>query len=426
MDSDKKKQEELVSEGASYLRTLIDWEGKDLKRIYEPISDQIAYVFSFILVVVFGYLALRRLREWHERSKRSYIQYKVLKPPSTVVAGESDPASKKKRICAVIGGTGFVGSHVVNELVRRGDYYVFVLGRTFKPERTNPNADCLIQVDLLDFDGLVNAVQGVDSIIDTAAAMPDVFTDADEVWRKNKVGQENVLNAAKKAGVKNIVFVSGLHPKEKIKDPAMKAMMNIFYRNEVNFIKENGIDGLRTCVVSPGNIVGLNSPLCDMLASGQLTSSPMSDCLPVSFSPVEYVAKALVNAENKLADGDKEIGGKIIPLRGEVLTWRQFLTLPGWPKKVSPSSRWIMSVLIKINVFCATVFKKAPFGPYLSAALMEIESFTEPDLGESEYANAYDLLEVGPPDPPMDQYVKEIVEKCNKQKKESKENRKDK
>ena len=414
---DKSKQQERVDEGASYLRTLIDWEGVDLR----------AYVFSIILVVIFGYvlyLAWKKLLEWQEKSKRPHIQYKVLKPPSTVLA-ESDPANKKKRICAVIGGTGFVGSHVVNELVRRGEYYVYVLGRTFRPERTNPDADCLIQVDILDFDGLVNALQGVESIINAAAIVPNIFMDADEVWHKNKIGQENILHAAKKAGVKNIVYVSGMRLKGKLTDPVMKAFINIMlYHGENNVLKENGIDGLSTCAVAPGNIIGLNSSFIDMLTSGQLTSVPMSDSLPVSFLPVEYVAKALANAENKLASGDQEVCGKGFPLRGEVMSWRQLFSLPGWPKKISENPKWILSLIIKINVFCVSVFRRAPFGADLSPDVMEMFSLTEEDMKESECQRVYDVLGVGPP-PPMEQYVKEMVDKYKKLK-PSKANNKDK
>ena len=68
-------------------------------------------------------------------------------------------------MCAVVGGEGFIGSQIVNELVQRGEYYVYVLDLTFRPERTNPDADCLIQVDMRDVDGLVKAFQGVDSVI---------------------------------------------------------------------------------------------------------------------------------------------------------------------------------------------------------------------------------------------------------------------
>ena len=113
-------------------------------------------------------------RRWCEANTPPHIPYKVVKPPSRVIAEEKEGEEKKKRVCAVLGGTGFIGSHIVDELVQRGDSYVYVLGRKFREERVNPNADALIQVDMLDFDGLVNALQGVDSLIDVAASAPNV------------------------------------------------------------------------------------------------------------------------------------------------------------------------------------------------------------------------------------------------------------
>ena len=109
----------------------------------ELCTPQVAYIFTVLLVLVFGYFAWSKYRQWRQTAQAPHLPYRVIKPPSTVV---SDGPTSKKRICAVVGGTGFVGSHVVDELVRRGDYYVYVLGRTFRPERTNPNADALIQV----------------------------------------------------------------------------------------------------------------------------------------------------------------------------------------------------------------------------------------------------------------------------------------
>ncbi|XP_064405246.1 sterol-4-alpha-carboxylate 3-dehydrogenase, decarboxylating-like [Halichondria panicea] len=410
-----KSKDELVEEGAALLKDLIDWEGNDLKRIYEPIADQVSYIFVAVLVFAFGYFAWAKFREWKSKQVTTHVPYRVIKPPSTVIA---EQGKTNKRICAVIGGTGFVGSHVVNELVKRGDYYVYVLGRTFRPERTNPNADCLIQVDLLDLDGLVSAFQGVDSVINTAAIVPTVFMSAEEIWLKNKNGQENVLEAAKTAGVKNHVFLSAMHPKNKICSREMKAFMNIFYRSEDSFVKANGKDGLRTCAIGPGNIIGINSPFIDMLLSGKMTSSPMNDLLPVSFAPAEYVAKALVNAEIKLAAGDEAISGKIIKLRGEVMTWRKFFNLSSWPKKISETPSWVLTPLIRINMLCAAVFNKAPFGPDLSAALTDIMAFVEEDLEDIEIQKAYQDLDVGPPVPPMEAYVRELVERYKEKKKD--------
>ena len=413
-----KTKDEQVQEGAELLRTLIDWEGNDLKRIYEPIADQVSYVFLMILIFVFGYFAWTKLKEWRSTNKPTHKQYRVIKPPTTVI---TDQDKTKKRICAVIGGTGFVGSHVVNELVKSGEYYVYVLGRTFRPERTNPNADCLIQVDLLDLDGLVSAFQGVDSVINTAAVVPTVFMNADEIWLKNKNGQENVLEAAKKAGVKNLVFLSAIHPRNKVTSREMKAFMNIFYRSEEMFVKANGEDGLRTCAIGPGNIIGIHSPFIDMLLSGKMTSSPMSDGSPVSFAPVEYVVKALVNAEKKLAINDKAVAGKIFKLRGEVMSWRQFFSLPSWPKKISETPNWVLTPLIRINIMCVALFNKAPFGPNLSAALTDIMTFVEEELEEKDIQRTYQDLDIGPPKPSMEAYVKEIVEKYKQEQEKKKD-----
>lgn len=403
-----KSNDEQVQEGADLIRTLIDWEGNDLKRIYEPIADQVSYIFLVLLIFVFGYFAWTKFNEWRSKNKPTHKKYRVIKPPSTVIA---DQGKTKKRICAVIGGTGFVGSHVVNELVRRGDYYVYVLGRTFRPERTNPNADCLIEVDLLDLDGLVSAFQGVDSVINTAAVVPTVFMTPDEIWLKNKNGQENVLEAAKKAGVKNLVFLSAMHPRNKVTSRELKAFMNILYRSEDMFVKANDKDGLRTCAIGPGNIVGINSPFVDMLLSGKMTYFPMNDGCPVSFAPVEYIGRALVNAETKLALGDEAVAGKIFKLRGEVMSWRQFFSLPTWPKKISDTPSWVFTPLIRINVLCAAVFNKAPFGPDLFAGIMDMITFVEEDVEEKDIQKTYKDLEIGPPVLSMEAYVEEIVEK---------------
>lgn len=325
----------------------------------------------------------------------------------------------------MIGGTGFLGSYIVDELVRRGEYYAYVLGRTFRPERTNPNSDCLIQVDLLDLDGLVNALQGVESIIVAASVLPSLFTTVNDIRTTKKTGQDNVLRAAKKAGVKNIVFVAGSD--EVVKDPIMAAFMDMFKCSKENVLKENGIDGVNTCAVSPGNIIGLNKPFLDSLVSGEMKSMAMTDVLPVSFLPVEYVAKAIVNAESKLATGDMEIAGKELQLLGEVMSWKQFLSLPTWPNKISENPMWALRLIVKINVFCALVFGKAPFGAELTPGFVEVLSLTEKEMTESECQHVYDVLGVGPPTPPMEQYVKEMVDRYKKRKEmASKEASKDK
>lgn len=97
-----------------------------------------------------------------KKPQLSLSHYKIVKPPPSMI---SEQGEKNKRVCAVLGGTGFVGGHIVDELVRRKSHYVFVLGRKIRPEKINPDADCLIQVDMADLDGLTSAFQGVDLLL---------------------------------------------------------------------------------------------------------------------------------------------------------------------------------------------------------------------------------------------------------------------
>ena len=124
----------------------------------------------------------------------------------------SSERDDKKRVCAVVGGTGFIGSHLVDELLRRKKCHVFVLGHTLRPERTNPNADCLIQVDMLDLDGLTSAFQGVDSVIHSATFFPTAYSTPDEAYGINYSGATNIIKAAQKVGVKNLILISALLP----------------------------------------------------------------------------------------------------------------------------------------------------------------------------------------------------------------------
>ena len=367
------------------------------------------YPFSFLLIILCCYIAWRKYKQWRTDAKEKFIAYKVIKPPSKLVSeGEG---AKRKRVCAVVGGTGFIGSQVVNELVERGDYYVHVLGRTFRPERTNPNADCLIQVDLQDIDGLTKAFQGADSVINAAACIPTVFTKADEVRRVNKTGFENILRAVKEAGVKNLVHLSSFPVTQKIKDPVMRAYGINGTEHRKSFTDANGKDGLSTCVLGPAKIVGRNSVFFKEVISRKMRELPMSDKMPVSFMPVEYLARALVNAEAKLVAGDKQIAGKFFPLQGELMSWKAFFQLPTWPHKLKALSKSRMTLLAKINTFFADFFGWAPFGPYVCSALFEVVEIAESaEIDPAQVTEAYDLLGVGPPAPSMKEYIAELVE----------------
>lgn len=95
----------------------------------------------------------------------------------------------------VIGATGRVGRHVVDQLVNRGAH-VRVLTRD--PSKTTfPNEVEVAKGDLLDIDSLRNAFSGITSLFLLNAVTGDEFTQA-----------LITLNIAREAGVERVVYLS--------------------------------------------------------------------------------------------------------------------------------------------------------------------------------------------------------------------------
>jgi len=110
----------------------------------------------------------------------------------------------------VTGGAGFIGSHLSEELVRRG-HQVRVLDNLSTGKRTNlehiPGVE-FIEGDLADPEACARGVQGVDYVLHQAAipSVPRSVKDPVTSNRANIDGSLNILVAARDAGVKRLVY----------------------------------------------------------------------------------------------------------------------------------------------------------------------------------------------------------------------------
>jgi nucleoside-diphosphate-sugar epimerase len=110
----------------------------------------------------------------------------------------------------VTGGAGFIGSHLAEELVRRGER-VRVVDSLITGKRHNlshlPDVD-FQQGDLADFDVARRAVAGMDYVLHQAAipSVPRSVQDPITSNRANIDASLNVLVAARDAGVKRVVY----------------------------------------------------------------------------------------------------------------------------------------------------------------------------------------------------------------------------
>jgi nucleoside-diphosphate-sugar epimerase len=110
----------------------------------------------------------------------------------------------------VTGGAGFIGSHLSEELVRRGQT-VRVADSLITGKRSNldhlPNVE-FVQGDLADLEFATSVVQGCDYVLHQAAipSVPRSVKDPITSNRANVDGTLNVLVAARDAGVRRLVF----------------------------------------------------------------------------------------------------------------------------------------------------------------------------------------------------------------------------
>ena len=110
----------------------------------------------------------------------------------------------------VTGGAGFIGSHLSEELVRRG-HRVRVADSLITGKRRNlDHVDGVdfVEGDLADMDVAIRAVAGMEYVLHQAAipSVPRSVTDPMTSHRANVDAALNVLVAARDAGVKRLVY----------------------------------------------------------------------------------------------------------------------------------------------------------------------------------------------------------------------------
>ncbi|XVS62285.1 SDR family NAD(P)-dependent oxidoreductase [Actinosynnema sp. CA-299493] len=119
-------------------------------------------------------------------------------------------------LVTVTGGTGFVGSHTVAELVRAG-HRVRLLVRdasaveaATRPLEVPPDAVDVVVGDVTDERSVDAAVRGADAVVHAASVYSFDRRRRAEMLRTNAHGTEVVLSAARRAGAGRVVHVSSI------------------------------------------------------------------------------------------------------------------------------------------------------------------------------------------------------------------------
>jgi dihydroflavonol-4-reductase len=235
----------------------------------------------------------------------------------------------------VTGATGFVGSHVARVLHESGaDLRLLV-----RPSSNPKNIEALHAEravgDLRDPDSLQKAIEGCDTVFHVAADYRLWIRDPDQMYRSNVEGTRAILEAARKNGVRRVVYTSSVatmgftgngHPANEDSPVSLQSMIGHYKRSKFmaeQVALEAGKSGMDVVVVNPTTPVGEQdikpTPTGRIIVDFLKKKFPAYVDTGLNLVDVDECARGHVAALEKGRTGERYILG------GENLTLKQIL-----------------------------------------------------------------------------------------------------
>ena len=112
-----------------------------------------------------------------------------------------------------------------------------------------------VEGNVLDLDSLRTAMQGVDVVFHLAALVSITEDKANLVHQVNVEGTRNVIEAAKEAKIKKLVYTSSIHALERPRRSEVGELILSFMQNKLTFLVEGAYDFVDVRDVAKGQIL---------------------------------------------------------------------------------------------------------------------------------------------------------------------------
>ena len=217
-------------------------------------------------------------------------------------------------LVAVTGGTGFVGTAVVSELVNAG-HEVRLLSR--KAPETVPEGARHVTGSVVTGEGLDTLVEGVDSVIHLVGIIREAGTNTFKTVHHE--GTVNILVAASRAGVRRYLHMSAMGTRENAK--------SAYHRTKWTAEEAVRASGLDWTIFRPSTIFGPGDSFINMLVD-TMRKTPIMPVLGGGWNLMQPVFVGDVAASFRRALESPTHTGKTYELGGpDVFTLKQILQI---------------------------------------------------------------------------------------------------
>ena len=257
----------------------------------------------------------------------------------------------------VAGATGYLGKHIVKNLVDRA-FNTTVIIRTASKFTESGLPIKVLRAEVTEAQTLENCCDGIDIVISTIGItrQADGLSYMDVDYQANL----NLLNEAKRSNVKKFIYVSALHG-DKLKS------LKIFEAKE-RFVDELKASGIDYCIIRPTGFFVDMAEFYNMAVKGRIYL--FGDGNYVS-NPIhgEDLAKVCVDAIGSSAN-EVEVGGPYILTQTEIA--QIAFAAINKPVKITYIPDWVRRMVLKAAKLVLSANKFGPIEFFLNVLVLDM------------------------------------------------------
>jgi uncharacterized protein YbjT (DUF2867 family) len=256
----------------------------------------------------------------------------------------------------VAGATGYVGSRLVPELLRRGHDVVAASSREPEPQRFSWGGQAAsVQMDATDPQQVAEALNGVDAVCYLVHGLSML-----DFRVRDRLAAEVMRDAVTEAGVGRVVYLSGLVPDV----PEEELSPHISSRLEVERVLSES--PARTLSMRAGVVIGAGSTSFEIVrqTAQTLLVQPVPTWMRSNVQPIAVtdVVRVLADALEDEATGDVDIAGP------DVISYPDLLTMYADVANLSRVQVPVYGASVDLVALAAGLVSAAPY--WTAAALV--------------------------------------------------------